>query len=94
MQYSSDQTKTLVETAIYRVFKDQLSTPITLNPGVLVFNTNSINDCNTSLGKDAMNRVSTNGLFLAFFFKIGITNLSLHSVDCAILNRFRYMICF
>ncbi|MBN3924398.1 hypothetical protein [Nostoc sp. NMS4] len=30
--------------------------------------TNSINDCNTSLGKDAMNRVSTNGLFVAFFF--------------------------
>ncbi|MEA5628247.1 hypothetical protein [Nostoc sp. UHCC 0251] len=24
-------------------------------------------------GKDAMNRVSTNGLFVAFFFKIGIT---------------------
>ncbi|QFS46196.1 hypothetical protein GXM_03676 [Nostoc sphaeroides CCNUC1] len=35
-------------------------------------NTNSINDCNTSLGKDAMNRVSTNGLFVAFFFQIGI----------------------
>ncbi|MEH1913202.1 hypothetical protein [Nostoc sp.] len=34
--------------------------------------TNSINDCNTSLGKDAMNRVSTNGLFVAFFFQIGI----------------------
>ena len=30
--------------------------------------TNSINDCNTSLGEDAMNRVSTNGLFVAFFF--------------------------
>ncbi|WP_257798184.1 hypothetical protein [Nostoc edaphicum] len=32
-----------------------------------------MNDCNTSLGKDAMNRVSTNGLFVAFFFQIGIT---------------------
>ncbi|MDZ8032923.1 MULTISPECIES: hypothetical protein [unclassified Nostoc] len=34
--------------------------------------TNSINDCNdwnTSLGKDAMNRVSTNALFVAFFSK-------------------------
>ncbi len=28
----------------------------------------SIDDCNTSLGKDAMNRVSTNGLFVVFFF--------------------------
>ncbi|AUB41050.1 hypothetical protein COO91_07088 [Nostoc flagelliforme CCNUN1] len=28
---------------------------------------------NTSLGKDAMNRVSTDGLFVAFFFQIGIT---------------------
>ncbi|QFS46217.1 hypothetical protein GXM_03697 [Nostoc sphaeroides CCNUC1] len=47
--------------------------------------TNSINDCNTSLGKDAMNRdamnrdamnrVSTNGLFVAFFFSIGIISL-------------------
>jgi hypothetical protein len=27
---------------------------------------------NTSLGKDAMNRVSTDGLFVAFFFQIGI----------------------
>ena len=35
-------------------------------------NTNSINDCNISLDKDAMNRVSTNGLFVAFFFQIGI----------------------
>ncbi|OYD96452.1 hypothetical protein CDG76_06625 [Nostoc sp. 'Peltigera membranacea cyanobiont' 210A] len=35
-------------------------------------NTNSINDCNTSLGKDAMNRVCTNGLFVALFFPIGI----------------------
>ncbi|QFS45149.1 hypothetical protein GXM_02626 [Nostoc sphaeroides CCNUC1] len=24
------------------------------------------------MGKDAMNRVSTNGLFVAFFFQIGI----------------------
>ncbi|WP_143854135.1 hypothetical protein [Nostoc sp. 'Peltigera membranacea cyanobiont' 210A] len=32
-----------------------------------------VNDCNTSLGKDAMNRVSTNGLFVAFFFQIGLT---------------------
>ncbi|OYE02066.1 hypothetical protein [Nostoc sp.] len=32
----------------------------------------SIDDCNTSLGKDAMNRVSTNGLFVTFFFQIGI----------------------
>ncbi len=30
--------------------------------------TDSINDCNTSLGKDAMNRVSTNGVFVALFF--------------------------
>ncbi|MEH1813407.1 MAG: hypothetical protein V7L09_13335 [Nostoc sp.] len=35
--------------------------------------TNSINDCNRSLGKDAMNRVSTNDLFVAFFFQISIT---------------------
>ncbi|WP_181984902.1 hypothetical protein [Nostoc sphaeroides] len=39
--------------------------------------TNSINDCNTSLGKDAMNRDAMNrdamnGLFVAFFFPIGI----------------------
>ncbi len=34
--------------------------------------TNLINDCNTSLGKDAIHRVSTNGLFVAFFFQIGI----------------------
>ncbi|MBN3879278.1 MULTISPECIES: hypothetical protein [unclassified Nostoc] len=40
--------------------------------------TNSINDCNTSLGKDAMNRVSTNGLFVAFFFQIGIISLHQH----------------
>ncbi|MBW4431618.1 MAG: hypothetical protein KME28_07780 [Pelatocladus maniniholoensis HA4357-MV3] len=44
----------------------------------IALNTNSINDCNTSLGKDAImgrdaiNRVSTNGLFVAFFFQIGI----------------------
>ncbi len=38
--------------------------------------TNSINDCNTSLGKDAMNHLSTNGLFVAFFSQIGI-NLNL-----------------
>ncbi|MGJ5633958.1 hypothetical protein [Nostoc sp. CALU 1950] len=41
--------------------------------------TNSINDCNTSLGKDAMNRVSTNGLFVAFFFEIGIKQQLLRS---------------
>ena len=35
-------------------------------------NTNSINDCNICLGKDAIHRVSTNGLFVAFFFQIGI----------------------
>ncbi|MCC5665746.1 hypothetical protein LC653_17920 [Nostoc sp. CHAB 5784] len=29
--------------------------------------TNSINDCNTSFGEDAMNRVSTNGLSVALF---------------------------
>ncbi|WP_084227170.1 hypothetical protein [Nostoc sp. KVJ20] len=29
-QYSSDKPKTLVETAIHRVFKDKLSTPVTL----------------------------------------------------------------
>ncbi|MCC5630342.1 hypothetical protein LC613_20945 [Nostoc sphaeroides CHAB 2801] len=52
--------------------------------------TNSINDCNTSLGKDAMNRDAMNrdamnrdamnrdamnGLFVAFFFSIGIISL-------------------
>ncbi|MEH2418700.1 hypothetical protein [Nostoc sp.] len=37
-----------------------------------VADTNSIYDCNTFLGKDAMNRVSTNGLFVAFFFPIGM----------------------
>ncbi|WP_341526835.1 hypothetical protein [Nostoc sp. UHCC 0302] len=31
------------------------------------------NDCNTFLGEDAMNRVSTNGLFVTFFFQIGIS---------------------
>ncbi len=31
------------------------------------------NDCNISLAKDAINRVSTSGLFVAFFFQIGIT---------------------
>jgi hypothetical protein len=35
-------------------------------------NTSSINDCNTSLGKDAIHRVSTNSLFVALFFQIGI----------------------
>ncbi|WP_375469218.1 hypothetical protein [uncultured Nostoc sp.] len=39
-----------------------------MNQKNLKSNTNSINDCNTSLGEDAMNRVSTNGLFVAFFF--------------------------
>jgi hypothetical protein len=34
--------------------------------------TNSINDCNTSLDEDAIHRVSTDGLFVTFFFKIGI----------------------
>ncbi|MEH1950709.1 MAG: hypothetical protein V7K77_27690 [Nostoc sp.] len=38
-----------------------------------IADTNSINDCNTSLGKDAMHRISTNGLFVAFFFPIGMT---------------------
>ncbi|MBE8989272.1 hypothetical protein [Nostoc sp. LEGE 12450] len=37
--------------------------------------TNSINDCNTFLDEDAMNRVSTNGLFVAFFFSTGIALL-------------------
>ncbi|WP_341525826.1 hypothetical protein WKK05_25065 [Nostoc sp. UHCC 0302] len=41
--------------------------------GLLTPNINSINGCNTSLGEDAMNRVSTNGLFVAFFFLIGVT---------------------
>ena len=35
-------------------------------------NTNSINGCNTSLGKDAIHRVSTNRPFAALFFQIGI----------------------
>ncbi|MEH2167334.1 MAG: hypothetical protein V7K41_11790 [Nostoc sp.] len=34
------------------------------NNAIVSTNTNSINDCNTSFGKDAMNRVSTNGLFV------------------------------
>jgi hypothetical protein len=34
--------------------------------------TNSINDCNTSLGKDAIHCISTDGLFVTFFFQIGI----------------------
>ncbi|WP_341529547.1 hypothetical protein [Nostoc sp. UHCC 0302] len=41
--------------------------------GTLNSYTNSINDCNTSLGEDAIHRVSTNGLFVTFFFQIGIT---------------------
>ncbi|WP_335231939.1 hypothetical protein [Nostoc sp.] len=40
----------------------------------------SIDDCNTSLGKDAMNRVSTNGLFVAFFFKLVLIFLPLRSL--------------
>jgi hypothetical protein len=32
-----------------------------------------LNDSNTSLVQDAMNRVSTDGLFVTFFFQIGIT---------------------
>ena len=39
---------------------------------LIISYTNSINDCNTSLGEDAMNRVSTNGLFVTYFFQIGI----------------------
>ncbi|WP_277884313.1 hypothetical protein [Nostoc parmelioides] len=31
--------------------------------GFFLTYTNSINDCNTSLGEDAINRVSTDGLF-------------------------------
>ncbi|WP_341525775.1 hypothetical protein [Nostoc sp. UHCC 0302] len=31
-------------------------------------NTNSINDCNTYFGEDAIHRVSTDGLFVTFFF--------------------------
>ncbi|MBD0387253.1 MAG: hypothetical protein ICV54_12215 [Nostoc sp. C3-bin3] len=30
--------------------------------------TDFINDCNTSLGKDAIHRVSTNGVLVTFFF--------------------------
>ncbi|ODG99527.1 hypothetical protein A4S05_04555 [Nostoc sp. KVJ20] len=33
---------------------------------------NSINGSTHPWVKDAMNRVSTNGLFVAFFFKIGV----------------------
>ncbi|WP_445628729.1 hypothetical protein [Nostoc sp. DSM 114167] len=44
-------------------------------------NTNSINGCNTSLGKDAMNRVSTNGLFVALFFQIDITMFPVNSLN-------------
>ncbi|MEH1893253.1 MAG: hypothetical protein V7K92_28875 [Nostoc sp.] len=44
------------------------SQPEALNEVIDLTYTNSINDCNTSLGEDAMNRVSTNGLFVAFFF--------------------------
>ncbi|WP_414752440.1 hypothetical protein [Anabaena sp. CCY 9910] len=42
---------------------------------LLVFDTytNSINDCNTSLGEeDAMNRISTDGSFVPVFFPVGI----------------------
>ncbi|OYD96315.1 hypothetical protein CDG76_05750 [Nostoc sp. 'Peltigera membranacea cyanobiont' 210A] len=45
--------------------------PLAIAKEFLKNHTSSINDCNTSLGKDAMNRVSTNGLFV--FFQIGIT---------------------
>ncbi|WP_341524697.1 hypothetical protein [Nostoc sp. UHCC 0302] len=38
-------------------------------------NTNSINDYNTSFHEDAIHRVSTNGLFVTFFFQIGITSI-------------------
>ncbi|WP_341528875.1 hypothetical protein WKK05_06005 [Nostoc sp. UHCC 0302] len=38
----------------------------------ILFYTSLINDCNTSLGEDAIHRVSTNGLFVTFFFEIGI----------------------
>ncbi|MCF2148069.1 hypothetical protein IQ276_016885 [Desmonostoc muscorum LEGE 12446] len=40
-------------------------------------NTNSINDCNTLLGEDAMNRVSTRWSIFAFYFQIGMTCLRL-----------------
>ncbi|MDZ8027567.1 MAG: hypothetical protein RMX97_23125 [Nostoc sp. DedQUE11] len=36
-----------------------------------------INDCNTSLDEDAMNRVSTDNLFVGLFFQIGITFYSI-----------------
>jgi hypothetical protein len=38
-------------------------------------NINSINDYNTSLGEDAIHRVSTDGLLVTFFFQISITLL-------------------
>ncbi|QFS48137.1 hypothetical protein GXM_05629 [Nostoc sphaeroides CCNUC1] len=39
------------------------------------------------MGKDAMNRVSTNGLFVAFFFQIGITPNSCREA----INRVYYL---
>ncbi|WP_375479265.1 hypothetical protein [uncultured Nostoc sp.] len=63
---------------LYGVHKRQEKTShqktlwLTLQFDCWTSHTNSINDCNISLGKDAMNRVSTNGLFVAFFFQIGI----------------------
>ncbi len=47
-------------------------TQVRIQKPELKTNTNSINDCNTSLVKDAIHRVSTDGLFVAFFFPIGI----------------------
>ncbi|MEH2175721.1 hypothetical protein [Nostoc sp.] len=55
-------------------------------------NTNSINGCNTSLGKDAMNRVSTNGLFVAFFFQIGITMFPVSNFNVG--TRIIKLLCF
>ncbi|WP_341528981.1 hypothetical protein WKK05_06550 [Nostoc sp. UHCC 0302] len=39
--------------------------------------TNSMNGCNTPLDEGAIHRVSTDGLFVAFFFKIGIKCLNI-----------------
>ena len=51
--------------------------------------TNSINDCNTSLGKDAIHRVFTNSLFVAFFFQIDINSLEIFCKYKVLLSKLR-----
>ncbi|QFS45470.1 hypothetical protein GXM_02947 [Nostoc sphaeroides CCNUC1] len=42
------------------------------------------------MGKDAMNRVSTNGLFVGFFFQIGITKKIVSETKKLMISIFRY----